>query len=99
MKSAGPIAARVSTYLRQLRLWYAYLKARVWQGIQALLEACHPSLCWYGSRGAAEPPVCLQEFSPWISWIILDAVMTYIISLLAKKVPAVRSFFEAVGWL
>jgi hypothetical protein len=76
-RTKGSVSDHLAHYLRQLRTWWSYLRAKVWEGITALLE----------------------EFSPWLKWLVFDAVMSYIISLLAKRVPAVRNFFEAVGWL
>jgi hypothetical protein len=40
----------------------------------------------------------MQEFQPWLKWIIFDAVLTLIIGQLVKHVEAVRPLFEAVGW-
>jgi hypothetical protein len=40
----------------------------------------------------------LQEFQPWLKWIIFDAVLTLVIGQLVKYFERLRPLFEAVGW-
>jgi hypothetical protein len=40
----------------------------------------------------------LQEFQPWLKWIIFDAALTLLVGQLVKRVEVVRPLFEAVGW-
>lgn len=40
----------------------------------------------------------LQEFQPWLKWIIFDAVLTLVIGQLVKYCEGLRPLFEAVGW-
>jgi hypothetical protein len=44
------------------------------------------------------PPPALQEFQPWLKWIIFDAALTLLVGQLVKRVEFVRPLFEAVGW-
>lgn len=51
----------------------------------------------------AVPVVCctlcaLQEFQPWLKWIIFDAALTLVIGQLVKHIEFMRPMFEAVGW-
>ncbi|WIA12258.1 hypothetical protein OEZ85_012323 [Tetradesmus obliquus] len=40
----------------------------------------------------------LEEFQPWLKWIIFDAVLTLVIGQLVKYFEGLRPLFEAVGW-
>jgi hypothetical protein len=46
----------------------------------------------------AAHPAPLQEFQPWLKWIIFDAALTVVVGQLVKHVEFVRPMFEAVGW-
>jgi len=40
----------------------------------------------------------VQEFQPWLKWIIFDALLTLLVGQLVKHVEVVRPLFEAIGW-
>ncbi|PNW75578.1 hypothetical protein CHLRE_12g532327v5 [Chlamydomonas reinhardtii] len=41
----------------------------------------------------------LEEFGPWIKWLVFDALLTLIVGFIASRFEATRPIFEAVGWL
>lgn len=41
----------------------------------------------------------LEEFSPWLKWVILDAFLTLVLRWLAKRYGFLNNLFEAVGWV
>jgi len=41
----------------------------------------------------------LEEFEPWLKWIIFDAVMTLIIRGVSNRWKQSVPYLEAIGWL
>jgi hypothetical protein len=41
----------------------------------------------------------LQEFEPWLKWLIFEAVLALIIRALVSRIAALEPFFEAIGLL
>lgn len=41
----------------------------------------------------------MQEFSPWLKWLILDAILALIVRALAANCEWLVPYFEAIGWL
>ena len=42
---------------------------------------------------------CAQELQPWFKWMVLDAVLCLLVSIVAKRATRLRPAFEAIGWL
>ena len=41
----------------------------------------------------------LEEFEPWLKWMIFDAVMAVVVKAVASRWKALSPYLEAVGWL
>jgi len=41
----------------------------------------------------------LDEFEPWVKWVVLDACLALFVGLAAKKVRGARPLLRAIGWL
>lgn len=41
----------------------------------------------------------VQEFEPWLKWVMLDALLSLAITLLATRVQRVKPALRAIGWL
>lgn len=93
---------RFQQRLAKLRYW-------LWCWIEELFEVrdqqCRGSFTWLGAQPHClllflPPCLCLQlqEFQPWLKWIIFDAALTLLVGQLVKHVEFVRPAFEAVGW-
>jgi hypothetical protein len=40
----------------------------------------------------------VQEFEPWLKWVILDAVLAIVVAALVRRVEPLRPLFESIGW-
>lgn len=40
-----------------------------------------------------------QEFEPWFKWVIMDAVLALVVSVVARRIKRVRPVLRAIGWL
>ena len=40
-----------------------------------------------------------QELSPWLKWLLFDAILTLLVRAVSEKSSRLRSLFEALGWL
>ena len=50
-------------------------------------------------RARVDQAVCmLQEFEPWFKWLIMDAVLAYVVGVSARKWLRLASFYQAIGW-
>jgi hypothetical protein len=49
----------------------------------------------------AAPPshIRLQEFDPWLKWLIFDAAFTLLVGAVARQFESLQPWFAAVGWL
>jgi hypothetical protein len=41
----------------------------------------------------------LEEFEPWLKWVVLDACLALCVGAVAKRVKAARPALRAIGWL
>ena len=41
----------------------------------------------------------LEEFDPWLKWVVLDACPALCVGVAAKRVRAARPALRAIGWL
>mmetsp|Transcript_26089 Transcript_26089/g.46388 ORF Transcript_26089/g.46388 Transcript_26089/m.46388 type:complete len:92 (+) Transcript_26089:340-615(+) len=41
----------------------------------------------------------LDEFEPWVKWLVYDALLTLLTAALARRWKQLNPLFEALGWL
>jgi hypothetical protein len=41
----------------------------------------------------------IQEFQPWLKWLLYDALFTLVLRAVAGKSDRLRTWFELVGWV
>lgn len=92
--------------------WLRWLRTWLWEQFEEVLEV---RICPLGRcRAQQHPPVLqaqqvlmlllsplhgMQEFSPWLKWLILDAILALIVRALAANCEWLVPYFEAIGWL
>ena len=42
--------------------------------------------------------VVVQEFEPWVKWVIMDAALAYFVGVSAKKYLRLAHLYQAIGW-
>jgi hypothetical protein len=43
--------------------------------------------------------VVLQEFSPWLQWLMFDAILTLVVSYASRRFWRLKPVFRAIGWI
>lgn len=43
--------------------------------------------------------VAVQEFEPWVKWVIMDAALAYFVGVSAKKYLRMAHVYQAIGWM
>lgn len=43
--------------------------------------------------------VAVQEFEPWVKWVIMDAALAYFVGVSARKYLRLAHVYQAVGWM
>ncbi|KAL3160613.1 hypothetical protein ABBQ32_010543 [Trebouxia sp. C0010 RCD-2024] len=41
----------------------------------------------------------LEEFQPWVKWVIMDAALAYFVGVSAKKYLRLAHVYQAIGWM
>ncbi|KAL0043063.1 hypothetical protein WJX79_008062 [Trebouxia sp. C0005] len=41
----------------------------------------------------------LEEFEPWVKWLIMDAVFAYFVGVSARHWLRLASLYQAIGWM
>ncbi|BDA47293.1 hypothetical protein COCOBI_10-1390 [Coccomyxa sp. Obi] len=77
-----------------LEIWEAYKR-----DINKLRSSVIPLIRQGLKRTYAAVACVLEEFEPWFKWVILDAVLALVVSLVAKRIKRARPVLRAIGWL
>lgn len=57
----------------------------------------HSIILWLRSRIWYLLEWVLEEFSPWLKWLVFDAVLRLAVQYLVKRSERLRNLFERVG--
>ena len=88
--------------------WLLSFRARVWGLIKDILEvitsltALILSFVFVDLFCVADlkhKSFFMQDFQPWLWWIVFDALFTIVVKCLAQRVARLRPFFGTLGWL
>lgn len=41
----------------------------------------------------------VQEFEPWVKWVIMDAALAYFVGFSARHYLRLAHFYQAIGWM
>ena len=41
----------------------------------------------------------VQEFEPWVKWVIMDAALAYFVGVSARHYLRLAHFYQAIGWM
>ncbi len=41
----------------------------------------------------------LEEFEPWLKWMVFDSIMALMLGYLGRRWKALQPYLEALGWL
>ena len=41
----------------------------------------------------------VQEFEPWVKWVIMDAALAYFVGASARHYLRLAHFYQAIGWM
>mmetsp|Transcript_11443 Transcript_11443/g.29330 ORF Transcript_11443/g.29330 Transcript_11443/m.29330 type:complete len:92 (-) Transcript_11443:349-624(-) len=55
--------------------------------LAALRRSIWETVCW-----------ALDEFEPWLKWMVYDAVFALVTAALVKRCNRLAAVFEALGW-